>query len=32
VHLIARTGDTWQGVADPDWEGTAAGASCEARD
>jgi len=32
VHLIARTGDTWQGVADQDWEGTAAAASCEARD
>ena len=31
VHLVARTGDTWEGVADPDWEGTAAGASCGAR-
>jgi gamma-glutamyltranspeptidase/glutathione hydrolase len=28
VHLVARTGGAWQGVADPDWEGTAAGASC----
>ena len=25
VHLVARTGDAWQGVADLDWEGTAAG-------
>jgi len=31
VHLVARTGDTWQGVADQDWEGTAAGASCGVR-
>jgi gamma-glutamyltranspeptidase/glutathione hydrolase len=31
VHLVARTGDAWDGVADPDWEGTAAGASCGAR-
>ena len=28
VHLVARIGDTWQGVADPDWEGTAIGTSC----
>lgn len=28
VHLVVRTGDAWQGIADPDWEGTAAGASC----
>ena len=31
VHLVARTGDTWQGVADPDWEGTAASAGCGSR-
>ena len=31
VHLVARIGDTWQGVADQDWEGTAEGASCRAR-
>ena len=31
VHLVARTGDAWQGVADPDWEGTAAGTSCTRR-
>ena len=31
VHLVARTGDAWQGVADPDWEGTVAGTRCEAR-
>lgn len=31
VHLIARTGDTWQGVADQDWEGTAKAADCNAR-
>lgn len=30
AHLVARTGEAWQGVADPDWEGTAAGASCGA--
>jgi gamma-glutamyltranspeptidase len=29
VHLIARTNDAWQGVADVDWEGTAMGASCD---
>ncbi len=28
VHLVARSGDTWQGVADPDWEGTASSARC----
>ena len=28
VHLVARIGDAWQGVADPDWEGTAMGTSC----
>ncbi len=32
VHLVARTGDTWQGVADQDWEGTAEAANCEVRD
>jgi len=32
VHLIARSGNTWQGVADQDWEGTAEAASCEARE
>jgi gamma-glutamyltranspeptidase/glutathione hydrolase len=31
VHLVAWTGDVWQGVADPDWEGTAAAASCGPR-
>jgi len=31
VHLVARIGDTWQGVADPDWEGTAASANCGSR-
>jgi len=31
VHLVARTGDRWQGVADQDWEGTAAGANCGSR-
>jgi gamma-glutamyltranspeptidase len=25
VHLVAKLADAWQGVADPDWEGTAAG-------
>ena len=29
VHLVARSGDSWQGVADPDWEGTTASASCK---
>jgi gamma-glutamyltranspeptidase/glutathione hydrolase len=28
VHLVARIGDAWQGVADLDWEGTAMGTSC----
>ena len=28
VHLVARDGNTWQGVADPDWEGTVATTSC----
>ena len=31
VHLVARSGDTWQGVADPDWEGSASAASCGRR-
>ena len=31
VHLVARTDDAWQGVADADWEGTAMSASCHAR-
>lgn len=31
VHLVARSGDAWQGVADKDWEGTALGASCPAQ-
>jgi gamma-glutamyltranspeptidase/glutathione hydrolase len=31
VHLVSRMGDTWQGVADLDWEGTAAGVVCAAR-
>ena len=31
VHLVAQTGGAWQGVADPDWEGTAAGTSCASR-
>jgi gamma-glutamyltranspeptidase/glutathione hydrolase len=31
VHLVARAGDTWQGVADPDWEGTTASAGCSVR-
>jgi len=31
VHLVARAGDTWQGVADPDWEGTASAARCRPR-
>ena len=31
VHLVSRNGDAWQGVADPDWEGTAAGARCGSR-
>lgn len=28
IHLVALDGNTWQGVADLDWEGTAAGTSC----
>ena len=28
VHLVARSGKAWQGVADPDWEGTAMSTSC----
>jgi gamma-glutamyltranspeptidase/glutathione hydrolase len=28
VHLIAKSGNAWQGVADADWEGTAMSASC----
>ncbi len=28
VHLVARTGDTWTGVADPDWEGSVATVAC----
>jgi gamma-glutamyltranspeptidase/glutathione hydrolase len=28
VHLIAGSDGGWLGVADPDWEGTSAGASC----
>ena len=28
VHLVARDGDAWQGVADPDWEGTVAAMGC----
>jgi gamma-glutamyltranspeptidase/glutathione hydrolase len=31
VHLIARSGNAWQGVADADWEGTAMSASCPTR-
>ena len=31
VHLVARQGNTWQGVADFDWDGTAAPANCPAR-
>jgi gamma-glutamyltranspeptidase len=29
VHLIARSGNAWHGVADADWEGTAMSASCQ---
>ncbi len=32
VHLVARSGDSWQGVADQDWEGTAEAANCKAPD
>lgn len=28
VHLVAKSGGDWQGVADQDWEGTAVGANC----
>ena len=28
VHLVARSGDSWIGVADPDWEGSAATIMC----
>ena len=31
VHLLARSGDRWQGVADQDWEGSAATVSCKAQ-
>jgi len=31
VHLVARSGNAWQGVADADWEGTAMSASCHAQ-
>ncbi len=31
VHLVAQTDGAWQGVADLDWEGTAAGTSCRSR-
>ncbi|MDH3620767.1 MAG: gamma-glutamyltransferase [Gammaproteobacteria bacterium] len=31
VHLVALDGNAWQGVADPDWEGTSAGTSCALR-
>ena len=31
VHLVARAGNTWQGVADLDWEGTAMSTSCNDR-
>jgi gamma-glutamyltranspeptidase/glutathione hydrolase len=31
VHLVARSGSTWTGVADLDWEGTTASAACGAR-
>ncbi len=30
VHLVARSGAGWLGVADQDWEGTAVAASCSA--
>ncbi len=32
VHLVARSGGAWQGVADQDWEGTAEAANCKAPD
>lgn len=28
VHLVAKSGDAWQGVADLDWEGSAMSTSC----
>lgn len=28
VHLVARSGKAWQGVADKDWEGSVAASSC----
>jgi hypothetical protein len=28
VHLVAHTGESWIGVADPDWEGSAATMTC----
>ncbi|RZV38304.1 MAG: hypothetical protein EX272_03195 [Chromatiales bacterium] len=28
IHLVARDGNAWLGVADPDWEGTVAATSC----
>jgi gamma-glutamyltranspeptidase/glutathione hydrolase len=31
VHLVARAGNAWAGVADLDWEGTTASAVCGAR-
>jgi gamma-glutamyltranspeptidase/glutathione hydrolase len=31
VHLVAQQEDAWQGVADPDWEGTVASTSCGVR-
>ena len=31
VHLVARSGMAWQGVADKDWEGKAESASCGIR-
>ena len=31
VHLVARSGNTWEGVADLDWEGTTASTSCGLR-
>jgi gamma-glutamyltranspeptidase/glutathione hydrolase len=31
VHLVARAGNQWVGVADKDWEGTTASAACGAR-
>jgi gamma-glutamyltranspeptidase len=28
VHLVARSNGGWQGVADPDWEGSSATIAC----